>query len=85
MAERRFTAQGAVHYAGNLVKDMVCNFVENEALVPAFGDWDCDVQAYVRGLRNCVVGSLHWLYETDRFFGEAGEDVRSSGWVFVAS
>lgn len=85
MTERRFTAQGAAHFAGNLVKDTTCTFLENRAALPAFGDWDDDVRAYVRGLSNCIVGTLHWLYETDRFFGETGEDVRSSGWVFVAS
>ncbi|KAI0739545.1 terpenoid synthase [Daedaleopsis nitida] len=85
MAERRYTAQGAAHFAGNLVKETISNLLENEAMLPVFGDWDEDVRAYVRGLRYCIVGSLHWLYETDRFFGEAGEDVRSSGWVFVAS
>ncbi|RPD53906.1 terpenoid synthase [Lentinus tigrinus ALCF2SS1-7] len=84
MTERRYTAQGAVHFAGNMVKETMCNFLENEALVPAFGDWDEDVRAYIRGLRNCIVGCVHWLYETDRFFGETGEDVRSSGWVFVS-
>ena len=88
MAERHFTPQGAVHFAGNLVKDTVANLQQNEAslLVPgAFGDWDAEVRAYVRGLRDCVVGTLHWIYETDRYFGDLGEDVRSSGWAFVGS
>ena len=84
MNERRYTTQGAVHFAGNMVKDTLCNFLENETLVPVFGDWDEDVRAYIRGLRDCIVGCVHWLYETDRFFGETGEDVRSSGWVFVS-
>ena len=96
MAERRFAPQGAVHFAGNLVKDTLANFVHNEALLlgargvgvgggGGFGDWDAEVRAYVRGLRDCVVGTLHWMYETERFFGDAGEDVRSSGWAFVGS
>ena len=72
-------------FAGNLVKETVANFLENEATLPRFGDWDEDVRAYVRGLRDCIVGTLHWLYETDRFFGDTGEDVRSSGWAFVSS
>ena len=84
MTEKRYTAQGAVCFAGNLVKQTISNFVENERMRPAFGDWEEEVQAFVRGLRNCIVGTLHWLYETDRYFGETGEDVRSSGWVFVS-
>ncbi|KAI0370764.1 hypothetical protein BV20DRAFT_966283 [Pilatotrama ljubarskyi] len=62
MHERRYTAQAATHFAGNL------------------RDAD-DVRAYVQGLRDCIVGTLRWLYETDRYFGETAEDVRSSGWV----
>ena len=84
MTERKFAPQGAVHFAGNLIKETFYTFLQNEAQLPIFGDWDDDVRAYVRGLRDCVVGSLHWLYETDRFFGEAGEDVRTSGWAFVS-
>ncbi|EJF61988.1 terpenoid synthase [Dichomitus squalens LYAD-421 SS1] len=84
MTERKFAPQGAVHFAGNLIKETFCTFLQNESQLPMFGDWDDDVRAYVRGLRDCVVGSLHWLYETDRFFGEVGEDVRTSGWVFVS-
>ncbi|KAL1943532.1 hypothetical protein VTO73DRAFT_3977 [Trametes versicolor] len=83
MHERRYTAQAAAHFAGNLVKDTITNFVTNEMSLPAFGDRDADVRAYVQGLRDCVVGTLHWLYETDRYFGETAEDVRSSGWVFM--
>ena len=38
IAERRFTPQGAVHFAGHLVKDTVANFRANEAALPALGD-----------------------------------------------
>ncbi|KAH9895693.1 terpenoid synthase [Cubamyces lactineus] len=81
--ERRYTPQAAAHCAGNLVKDTIDNFVANEASLPSFGDWDSDVRAYVQGLQDCIAGTLNWLYETDRYFGDAAEDVRSSGWVFL--
>ncbi|KAH9850998.1 terpenoid synthase [Lenzites betulinus] len=84
MHERRYTAQAAAHFAGNLVKDTITNFLTNETSLPHFGDRDDDVRAYVQGLRDCIVGALHWLYETDRYFGETAEDVRSSGWVFLS-
>ncbi|KAJ8454928.1 hypothetical protein ONZ51_g12745 [Trametes cubensis] len=83
MNERRYTPQAAAHCAGNLVKDTIDNFVTNEASLPSFGDWDPDVRAYVQGLQDCIAGTLNWLYETDRYFGDAAEDVRSSGWVFL--
>ncbi|KAI9065747.1 terpenoid synthase [Trametes sanguinea] len=84
MHERRYTPQAASHCAGNLVKDIIANFLANEISLPSFGDWDVDVRAYVRGLRDCIAGTLNWLYETERFFGETAEDVRSSGWVFIS-
>ena len=64
--------------------DKIANFVTNETSLPPFSERDADVQAYVQGLRDCIVGSLHWLYETDRYFGDTAEDVRSSGWVFLS-
>ena len=88
MAERHFTPQGAVNFAGNLAKETVENFRRNsERLLRDvdFGEWDVEVRAYVRGLRDCVAGALNWLYETERYFGNAGEDVRASGWAFVGS
>ena len=85
MVEKGLTAQGAMHYAGNLVKDTIANFIANERLLASCGlDRDADVRAYVQGLRNCMVGTLHWIYETDRFFGDARDDVRASGWVFLS-
>ncbi|OBZ73339.1 Alpha-muurolene synthase [Grifola frondosa] len=81
MAEKRLTAQGALQCAGRLVKGTVDNFLANERLVPPLGDkLDEDVQAYVQGLRDLIVGLTHWLYETERFFGDRGDDVRASGW-----
>ncbi|PCH34836.1 terpenoid synthase [Wolfiporia cocos MD-104 SS10] len=86
MAQRRLTAQGAVTAAGRLVKETIANFFANEAslLAQSFGHADADVRRYAQGLRDCIVGSTHWLYETDWFFGENAEDVRELGWVFLS-
>ncbi|EPS95413.1 hypothetical protein FOMPIDRAFT_1025821 [Fomitopsis schrenkii] len=90
MAERRLTLQSAVTAAGALVKKTVGVFLENERLLSdsaqlrAFGPCvDADVRRYVRGMRDCIVGLTYWLYETDRFFGDAGDEVRDLGWVFL--
>jgi hypothetical protein len=49
--------------------------------------WDArtrsDVQAYIRGLRDCIVGFSNWAYETEMYFGEKGEEARAFGWVFL--
>jgi hypothetical protein len=44
-----------------------------------------DVRLYTQGLRDIMIGTVHWLYETDLYFGEKGEEVRAFGWVFLAS
>jgi hypothetical protein len=41
-----------------------------------------DVDRYVQGLRDFIAGSVNWLYETQLFFGDRGEQVRMFGWVF---
>ncbi|KAG1722344.1 hypothetical protein EDB19DRAFT_1768126 [Suillus lakei] len=40
---------------------------------------------YVRGSRNCIAGSVNWLYETERYpsCGTKGNEVRAFGWAFV--
>jgi hypothetical protein len=42
-----------------------------------------DVKRYVQALKDCIAGSMHWVYETELFFGKKGGEVRSFGWVFA--
>lgn len=42
-----------------------------------------DLRLWVAGLRDCIVGTVHWLYETDMFFGDSGMHVREYGWIFL--
>lgn len=41
------------------------------------------VKRYIQALKDCIVGSTHWLYETELFFGKKGAEVRTFGWVFA--
>ncbi|EPS95410.1 hypothetical protein FOMPIDRAFT_1132512 [Fomitopsis schrenkii] len=89
-AERRATLQSAIAAVGALVKKTVGVFLENKQLLSdsaklhAFGLCvDADVWQYVRGMRDCIVGLIYWLYERDRSFSEAGDKVRDLGWVFL--
>jgi hypothetical protein len=56
---------------------------------PLDGDDVCphseDVYLYVQGLRDLMIGSAHWLYETDLYFEGKGDEVRAFGWVFLSS
>ncbi|KAJ3875375.1 hypothetical protein F5051DRAFT_442482 [Lentinula edodes] len=42
-----------------------------------------DIALYIRALKDCMVGFLHWAYETDVFFGTKGDTVKGFGWVFL--
>ena len=42
-----------------------------------------DVKRYFQALKDCIAGSMHWVYETELFFGKKGGEVRSFGWVFA--
>ncbi|KAH9922560.1 terpenoid synthase [Amylocystis lapponica] len=88
MAEKHVTLQGALDAAGDLMKTAVDHFLVNERLLPrckSGAEVEADVRRYVQGLRDAIAGVVHWVYETERFFGQNGEEVRTFGWVFLPS
>lgn len=42
-----------------------------------------EVKRYIQALKDCIAGSMYWIYETELFFGKKGGEVRSFGWVFA--
>lgn len=85
MRERNVPLECAVSSAGTLVKQSVDAFVvtaEALLLVPDFAA-DHEVRRYLRGLREWIAGFVNWLYETQLFVGEKGNEVRAFGWVFI--
>lgn len=38
---------------------------------------------YVNGLKDLIVGSLNWAFESELWFDKTGEEVRTFGWVFL--
>lgn len=48
-------------------------------LAPRLGD----LPSYVQTLRDCIVGTINWAYETELYFGRKGEEIRNFGWVFL--
>ncbi|KAJ8075495.1 hypothetical protein PM082_021125 [Marasmius tenuissimus] len=50
-------------------------------------EWDTgtsnDVSLFMQGLKDCMVGSLNWAFESEMFFGQKGAAIRSFGWVFL--
>lgn len=68
-----------------LVKQSVEAFLATEEAllsVPEFAA-DHEIRRYLRGLRDWIAGFVNWLYETQLFLGEKGNEVRTFGWVFI--
>ncbi|OSD08313.1 terpenoid synthase [Trametes coccinea BRFM310] len=77
MKLRGLDLQGAVDFVGDLCKQTIDAFVDNQQNIPSFGpDIDRDVAMYVQGLQDWIVGSLHWSFMTERYFGKAGAEVK---------
>jgi hypothetical protein len=43
-----------------------------------------DLPNYIRTLKDCIAGTIHWAYETELYFGTKGEEIRTFGWVFLS-
>ncbi|KAG2141867.1 isoprenoid synthase domain-containing protein [Suillus clintonianus] len=77
MIEQGLDLQGAVDYCGRLCKISLQHFEENLAILPSWGEEvDKQVAIYVRGLQNWISGSLHWSFESARYFGKDAHIVK---------
>ena len=71
--------QHAIDFVGDLCKQSIDRFTHERDNLPAFGPpIDRDVEIYVTGLASWIVGSLHWSFESERYFGKKGKEVKSS-------
>ncbi|KAH9966533.1 isoprenoid synthase domain-containing protein [Russula dissimulans] len=78
--------QQAVDRVGEMCKQTIDAFIENQARVPSWGECvDRDVKLYVNGLQEWIVGSLHWSFMTTRYFGDDGGLVRATRIVDLVS
>jgi len=71
------TLQSAVDYVGELCAETIDTFSANKAKIPSWGpEVDDMVARYVQGLQDWIVGSLHWSFQTHRYFGTKGMEVK---------
>ncbi|KAG9019249.1 hypothetical protein FRB90_004811 [Tulasnella sp. 427] len=77
MREKKFDVQGAVDFAGQLVKERVDLFVATKAGLPSWGDKiDREVQSYLQVCEDWMIGGIHWSLGSTRYFGAEAEKVR---------
>ncbi|KAF5376433.1 hypothetical protein D9615_008650 [Tricholomella constricta] len=128
MENKRLSLQGALNFAGALIKQFFNSFLETEkslfchptppqtnhsgtGTLSSYWNWitsvrlatppaspppgpqssnmECggdtclgDLPSYVQTLKDCIVGTINWAYETELYFGRKGEEIRTFGWVF---
>lgn len=77
MHEQGLDLQHAINAVGDFCKRAIDRFVHDRALLPSWGPTvDADVRVYVNGLADWIVGSLHWSFETERYFRKDGMRVK---------
>lgn len=77
MEERKLDLQASMNFAGELCHQSISKFEADRRSLPSWGtEIDRDVQLYVQGLQDWIVGSLHWSFVTKRYFGMEGEAVK---------
>ena len=77
--------QEAVDFVGGLCDKSYDRFIEDKARLPSWGyEIDAQVQTYVQGLADWVVGSLHWSFDSERYFGKIGPQIKRSRVVELA-
>jgi hypothetical protein len=79
MNEQGLDLQSAVDFVGDLCKQSIDRFNDDRMHLPSWGaKIDKDIGVYVNGLASWIVGSLHWSFESERYFGKNGKDVKAS-------
>src|SRR5579872_6990413 len=79
MHHHGMTLQQAVDFVGDLYKQCLDRFNEDRARLPSWSpEIDAQLQTYVQGLADWVVGSLHWSFDSERYFGKEGPRIKRS-------
>ena len=85
MHHRGMTLQEAVDFVGDLCKKSIDRFIEDRARLPSWGpEIDAQVQVYVQGLADWIAGSLHWSFDSERYFGRKGGQIKKDRIVMLA-
>lgn len=79
MMQEGLDLQSAVDFVGQLCKQSIDRFIEDRANLPSWGpEIDRQVDLYVDGLADWIVGSLHWSFESERYFAKSGLEVKKT-------
>ena len=69
--------QEAIDYVGDLCLGCIDRFEALRQALPSWGpEIDEQLQVYIDGLGAWMIGNLVWSFETERYFGKEGRQVR---------
>ncbi len=75
--EQKLELQEAVDYVGDLCLACIDRFQALRKALPSWGpEIDAQLQVYIDGLGDWMIGNLVWSFETERYFGKGGRQVR---------
>ena len=79
MNQHQISVQEAMDKTGDLADQKMNRFYTLYPQVPRHvGPVDLEVQTLVDGMAQCVSGVLHWSYESQRYFGKRGMEIKHS-------
>ncbi|KAI1339684.1 terpenoid synthase [Xylariaceae sp. FL0016] len=79
MNEKGMQLQETIDWAGQLHAEMVVKFNQLLLEVPRYGGpLDLDIQSYVDGVAQWVVANVQWSFESERYFGKQGLEVKAT-------
>jgi hypothetical protein len=74
--------QSAVNFTGDMCDAAIQRFLENQANLPSWTpEIDKQVSLYVQGVADWMPGSLYWSYNSERYFGKLGNEIKKTGVV----
>ncbi|KAF9450305.1 terpenoid synthase [Macrolepiota fuliginosa MF-IS2] len=82
MYQNGLDLQTAVDFVGDMCKQSIDRFKAEREKLPSWGpEIDRQVNMYANGLADWIVGSLHWSFESTRYFGTKGRKIKTSRFV----
>lgn len=79
MNQDNLDVQDAVDFVWAKCKDAHERFIENKKKLPSWDEkTDKDVAVYIDGLMDWMVGNVYWSYQSERYFGKSGSEVRET-------
>lgn len=77
MRQHNLDVQAAINMIGKMCKAATERFVNDRKQLPSWGpEIDRQVSLYCDGLQDWIVGTLNWSFETERYFGKGGQEMK---------